>query len=293
MTEIHHVSDTALWVAAFRAIETQRTNALFQDPFAELLTGDRGKKIARAMPFYKRMEIGIAMRTHVIDEYIDLAIGKYEVDTILNLGAGLDTRPFRMDLPKTLCWYEIDFPSMIEYKRQKMADHNPRCHFTSIPLDLGNHSERRACLQKINSTSKRVLVLSEGLIYYLTQEQVDTLSKDLLEQPNFHFWIQDYFSISSNPVGQWVRNQLQKKLIHAPFQFLPENWIDYFAQRGWKTADHRTLNEELFRLSQLRKLSGRGLSLEMYQLFRNHIPSIIRKSLQQTGGYVLFQKNVT
>jgi O-methyltransferase involved in polyketide biosynthesis len=47
------------------------------------------------------------IRTVIIDDRIKLAIGE-GVDTILNLGAGLDTRPYRMDLPKTLRWVEFD-----------------------------------------------------------------------------------------------------------------------------------------------------------------------------------------
>jgi O-methyltransferase involved in polyketide biosynthesis len=52
------------------------------------------------------------------------------VDTIVNLGAGLDTRPYRLELPYRLKWFEIDFPQMIEYKNGQVADQNPRCQLT-------------------------------------------------------------------------------------------------------------------------------------------------------------------
>ncbi len=45
MTSIENVSDTALWVAVYRAMETARPDAIFRDPYAERLAGDKGVKI--------------------------------------------------------------------------------------------------------------------------------------------------------------------------------------------------------------------------------------------------------
>jgi methyltransferase (TIGR00027 family) len=95
---IENVSDTAFWIAHFRALESERPDALFHDPLARLLAGDRGKKIAEAMPVSFITAWIVAIRTCVIDDYIRWAIAQ-GVDTTLNLGAGLDTRPYRLDLP--------------------------------------------------------------------------------------------------------------------------------------------------------------------------------------------------
>ncbi|HXQ35706.1 MAG TPA: class I SAM-dependent methyltransferase, partial [Anaerolineales bacterium] len=98
---IESVSDTAFWIAHFRAVETERADALFRDPLAGVLAGDRGEKIARAMPMPQVTGWSVAIRTCIIDDYIRRA-PEQGVDTILNLGAGLDTRPYRMDLPASL-----------------------------------------------------------------------------------------------------------------------------------------------------------------------------------------------
>jgi O-methyltransferase involved in polyketide biosynthesis len=52
----------------------------------------------------------VVVRTCIIDDYIRTAV-EGGVDTILNLGCGLDTRPYRMDLPKSLLWIEADYPT--------------------------------------------------------------------------------------------------------------------------------------------------------------------------------------
>lgn len=86
---IEHVSDTAFLVAQLRAVESARPDALFRDRLAARLAGERGRRIAEATP-NPVTAWQIAMRTVIIDRYVLEAQG---VDTILNLGAGLDTRP--------------------------------------------------------------------------------------------------------------------------------------------------------------------------------------------------------
>src|SRR5678815_604836 len=106
---IDHVSDTALWVAAYRAMESERPDALFHDRFASLLTGEKGRRIVQWAKASRYTRWSVAIRTCIIDSFIqELTTGS--VDTVLNLGAGLDARPYRMNLPESLSWIEVDFP---------------------------------------------------------------------------------------------------------------------------------------------------------------------------------------
>src|SRR5689334_22545715 len=96
-TPIAHVSDTAFWVATFRADENERPDALFKDPFAARLVEGRGREIASKMENAAQVGWSVVMRTTIIDDFLRrlLADG---VDLVLNLGAGLDTRPYRLEL---------------------------------------------------------------------------------------------------------------------------------------------------------------------------------------------------
>src|SRR5947209_5296580 len=110
---INHVSDTATWVAYYRALESDRPDALFHDPFAKILDGEKGKKISESMKSTsKYTQWTIVIRTVIIDRFIEKMISE-GVDTVLNLGAGLDSRPYRMTLPKSLLWIEVDHPHLI------------------------------------------------------------------------------------------------------------------------------------------------------------------------------------
>src|SRR5262245_602126 len=103
------VSDTARWVAVYRAWESTRRDALFHDRLADRLAGERGRAIARAAPRQARSSWPMITRTRLIDDCIAACLSA-GCDRVLNLAAGLDTRPYRLDLPKDLDWIEADLP---------------------------------------------------------------------------------------------------------------------------------------------------------------------------------------
>src|SRR4051812_48857182 len=106
-TLINDVTDTAVWVAYYRAKESLRNDAIFRDPFAAKLVGDRGEKIARDMQeTSKYTEWAVVSRTIIIDRLITKLIDQ-GLEAVVNLGAGLDTRPYRMKLPANLKWIEV------------------------------------------------------------------------------------------------------------------------------------------------------------------------------------------
>src|SRR5262245_13289490 len=102
---IGDVSDTALCVAVYRAEESERPDALFKDPLARRLAGERGFHIARNMSHVAHIRWALSVRTVVIDRMIAELLDD-GVDAIVNLGAGLDSRPYRLELPHSLKWVE-------------------------------------------------------------------------------------------------------------------------------------------------------------------------------------------
>ena len=122
---IRHISDTALWVAVYRAQESELTDAVFRDPYARKLAGDRGMQIAAAMPFAQRHSWSYTARTWLVDQVIEREV-QQGADMVINLAAGLDSRPYRMQLPASLRWIEIDLPDMLNYKQEVLAAERPR-----------------------------------------------------------------------------------------------------------------------------------------------------------------------
>jgi methyltransferase (TIGR00027 family) len=245
-TPIGNVSDTAFWIAHYRAVETERPDALFRDPLAGVLAGERGREIAREMPRAMMTAWAVVIRTCIIDEYIRSAVSQ-GVDAILNLGAGLDTRPYRMDLPKSLLWVEVDYPDTIALKENRLATEKPQCQLERVSMDLANVGLRREMLAKLNARASRLLILTEGVVPYLTVEAVASLADDLHALDHAAYWVVDYFAPE---LLKFRRRMLGNKMQNAPFQFDPGDWSSFFAKHGWRCKEMRYLAEEGVRLNR-------------------------------------------
>ena len=173
---IRNVSDTARWVAFHRAQETARPDALFRDPLAEKLAGERGRAIAEKMS--SRDTWPFTIRTVEFDAAIQRAIAA-GADGVINLAAGFDTRPYRLNLPPSLRWFELDLPELLEEKKRLLEGEKPRCEVQRLAVDLTDTTARRDALKTIANSLKNAIVLSEGLLVYLSDSDVAQLSDDL------------------------------------------------------------------------------------------------------------------
>lgn len=272
------VSETAYLVSLCRALETEKPNALFQDPFARSLAGGKGELQKRVLGDIRAIANAIAVRTYVIDEIIGQLIQNKGIDTVLNLGAGLDTRPYRLKLPPSLRWIEVDLPGILSDKEQKLEQEYPRCDLKRVKLDLGDLNARTRLFTKINAEAKRVLILSEGILGYLTEKQVADLAMDLYRQPNFGGWI---FDLSAQSLLEQLQHRQTQKIFRqyftngkAAFSFAPANGTEFFRPYGWQLAQFRSTWEETRRLKRANRCAGvqelliRWFAKESWQEFR-------------------------
>jgi methyltransferase (TIGR00027 family) len=172
--EISHVSDTALMTAACRALETERADGLIRDPFAARLAGDRGMAILRAIDRMEIMCFGIAMRSRYLDQLVlDTVVGE-GISTVLSVGAGLDTRPWRLKLPAALRWIEVDFPAMLDYKDSVMEGTGAKCRRERLAADVNEASGRESLFAMAGDGP--ALMITEGLLMYLPAASIDALA---------------------------------------------------------------------------------------------------------------------
>ncbi|OAI56560.1 hypothetical protein AYO49_00740 [Verrucomicrobiaceae bacterium SCGC AG-212-N21] len=245
---IQHVSDTAHWVACYRSRESERPDALFRDDLAKVLTGAHGHDIVNSIGRTSRYsEWSVVIRTAIIDEIILKHVSE-GIDTVINLGAGLDTRPYRLPLPDSLRWIEIDYPGIIEHKEEMLAGQKPRAVLERIALDLSQIAERRALFAKLAAGSRNCLVLTEGVIPYLTEEQVASLADDLHAEPSFRYWIAEHYTPEIYRYFKDRRRMQQMR--NAPFRFFPADWLGLFRDHGWTAGEFRYLSEEAVKLGR-------------------------------------------
>jgi methyltransferase (TIGR00027 family) len=280
---IRGVPDTAFMVAGWRADETARPDALFHDPYAARLAGEHGKAIVASMSGFSLGRWSVAVRTVLIDELVGKTIAA-GADVVLNLGAGLDARPYRMDLPADVRWIEVDYPHVIELKEARLADERPRCRLERIKLDLANVPARRARLAEIAAQSRRILVLTEGLIPYLSNDDVAALAEDL-SGINASAWITDFYSPQTLRFRRQLTHAAQMR--EAPFRFEPGDWMQFFRRHGWRPREIRYLAVEGRRHGRPAPLPG-WVRLVMRARFALG-DSSLRARHERGAGYVVLE----
>src|SRR5438093_1410244 len=119
---------------------------------------------------------------------------------------------------------------------------------------LAGPAARRSLFQRVGAQAKRALVIAEGLLVYLTPEDVTALAKDLSAQPAFRWWLID---LGSPALQQFLSrtwgNQLRSG--NAPMLFFPEEGTAFFAPAGWDEAEYRPIFDEALRLRRAPKMS--------------------------------------
>jgi methyltransferase (TIGR00027 family) len=279
---IQHVSDTSRWIAAYRALETERADAVFKDPFAARLAGERGMEMVKATPHTEAVAFAMVVRTVAIDRLVMSAIDR-GVDTVINLGAGLDTRPYRMPLPGTLKWVEVDFPHVIDYKSEILQHEKPVCQLERIPADLSLEADRLALFAALDNGTGKAAIITEGVIAYLTNAQAAQMAKDLFAMPHFHYWIMDYSQ------GPFRRNKqtdkLQKKMVkNTPFRFSEADPLAFFGRQGWKLAENIYILDEGDRIG--RRMPAMFPWSLLIKLFRKKM----RARANATYGYAMLSR---
>lgn len=234
---LRDISDTALWAAVFRAREAEREDALFRDTLAKRLAGSRGPQILDDVPHAAENSWSWIMRTYLFDRIISEQLLR-GADMVLNLGAGLDARPYRMALSPSLEWVEADLPQIISYKEQVLAGEQPRCRMERVAIDLSDTAKRRQLLARLSVRATRIMVLTEGLLIYLADEEVATLARDLAGSVDS--WVLDMGSPALLKMMQRTTGEAADAA-GAPYQFGPPAGPDFFLPYGWGAAEVRSL----------------------------------------------------
>jgi methyltransferase (TIGR00027 family) len=278
---IENVSDTARWVAFYRAMETRRKDPIFRDPYAAQLAGERGAHIATEMPRGRDAAWSMTVRTALIDEIVRDAVAS-GADLVVNLAAGLDARPWRLDLRRSLRWVDVDLPEILHYKTEMLAGETPRVAYQAIEADLRDARVRQALLSQLGASAARVLVLSEGLLVYLTPEQVGALARDLRAQPSVRWWA---FDLLSPQVVRVLEKSWGKTLQagNARFQFAPPEGTAFFAPFGWRESQYRSMMVEARRL-------GREMPKAwLWRLIARLAPAARREAMQRMSGVAVLE----
>ena len=279
---LRNVSDTALWVASYRATESERPDALFRDPWARRLAGERGAALGSTIRSRRDVEWAVVVRTALFDEVVTERVAA-GADAVLNLAAGLDTRPYRLGLPASLLWVEVDLPGIFDYKEEVLDGERPTCRLERVRLDLSRPGARRELLADVAGRCREVLVLSEGLMLYLGAEDATGLAADLHGAGSFRWWLMD---LDSPRLLRFMEHRWGQAFERAgaPLRFAPEEGADYFRPFGWRLAREYSFMEECHRLR-------RGPTLgPLWRLFGDYLPVTWRYEILRLATASLLER---
>ena len=254
--KITHVSDTALMIAACRAHESELEDAFVRDPFAARLAGERGVAILRAMPHANVLRLGMAIRTRFVDELLLNALAKYPIATVLSVGCGLDTRPWRLELAPDLRWIEIDFADVLNYKDKHMSGERPRCRRERLTVDLNAAAQRRTLYEAAGPAS--ALMITEGLLLYLQAATVDALAGEVSKKSGVTHWISDLTTSSFTRILSGGADTMQPiRHVQASDAMKGEQILEVLQRHGWKTLEMRSyINDVGFVRERLLRATG-------------------------------------
>lgn len=247
-----NISDTAYLVAAYRAFETERKDALFKDPYAKQLVGQHGLEVVHQLPDGKDSSWFLVARTVILDQWITDLIHSEKIDTVLNLASGLDTRAFRLSLPSDLNWYDIDLPEITQYKKNNLEGIKPKCQYHLIPLDLSDQTQRSQFFDSVSKDSKKSLIISEGFLMYLNPTQVADLAQELGRHKSFQFWLAELIGPVQLKLIQMKWGKAFKEA-NSQMQFAPSNGPDFFKQYGWENRHFISLFDKAIEIGRAPK----------------------------------------
>ncbi|MGI9163384.1 MAG: class I SAM-dependent methyltransferase [Mycobacterium sp.] len=194
------VGSTAVMVAAARAKETESPDALIRDPYASILVAGAGtgtgtwevmlddtmqQRIAAVDPgaaaAFTNMLAYQAVRTHFFDAFFADAVTA-GIRQVVILASGLDSRAYRLDWPAGTVVFELDQPKVLQYKAEKLAEHDvqPTAELHEVAIDL--RQDWPAALKEAGfDPSRPAAWLAEGLLMYLPAEAQDKLFEQITD----------------------------------------------------------------------------------------------------------------
>jgi methyltransferase (TIGR00027 family) len=170
-------SRSAMLVAACRALaeECAPSQRLISDPFARSFVDDRALEAARLDPPLQRV---LRLRTRYIDDRVVSFCASHPNAEVLLLGAGLDARPFRLDVEAR--FIEMDMPASVDGKQQILDSLGVVARDRrAVGVDLTVDRVPPALSALGFDRSSPAFVVWEGVVFYLSETAAVRVINDL------------------------------------------------------------------------------------------------------------------
>lgn len=180
-----------------KAIDSLLVNSILHDDTAYKILKEINYDFAK---FEKDDDSGTVVRAKQFDEWIIKYIEANKNSTVVYIGCGLDSRITRINPPSTVYWYDLDFPEVIEVRKLFYSNKDK---YQMIDSSATNFS----WLEKI-SKDRPTLIIAEGVLEYLSSEEVKELFRRIIDHFNHGEIIFDVMNSLAISIG---KKELEKK----------------------------------------------------------------------------------
>lgn len=228
------VLETLMITLYARAIETQRLSPILKDSKAVEIAEQVDYEFEKYSQGWSS-QLGCSIRAKQYDCIVQNFIATYPNSIIVNLGSGLCTRFTRVDNSK-VCWYEVDFPDVIEL-RHKFFEESERYKF------IGQSILDFTWIDQIQrSPNQPLMVILEGVTMYLSEAD----NRELLKQIHTRLAPAEVvFDVLNHKSANSAKRHDTVSKTSAEFQWGIDNSRDL---ETWETGI--ILKDEVFYLTQ-------------------------------------------
>lgn len=149
--------------------DARKLHSVCNDVYAERFMDERGRQIFEPFKSEKMPNISNITRCRLIDDFVSAELAENSQLKIITIGAGFDTRPYRLTGGY---WLEIDEPQIISYKNEKLPLDECPNPLARVSIDFENESLRDK-LEDESTTDHTVFVI-EGVFMYLDPDAVES-----------------------------------------------------------------------------------------------------------------------
>lgn len=253
------ISETAFCCCGIRMQDAQSSMPICDDELAEVFMDERGLKIFSGFKAHRRASENIVVRHRVIDDALLDILQRHPATTIVSLGTGFETRPYRLSGGQ---WIEVDEPQVIAYKNERL----PISHCLNPLQRLGVDFETESIREKLlpYASDNNIVIVVEGVFLYLNDDQVRTLLNDLRSLFPNHVLIGDLLTRAF--VERYSRRFDKKINALGAYYQMSDNPLVVFQQSQYQISGKTSIN--------VRNAELRGYRLQRW-LFRYFFKTVV------------------